>query len=76
MDVRRKFVTIEEQISRSDQMSLYYLLKISGGHPSAADFRSCANIGLTSVWLASRLPRKKLVAVEPVTSNETLARRT
>ena len=34
-----------------------------------------ANIGLTSVWLAIRYRAKKLVAVEPVTSNETLARR-
>jgi FkbM family methyltransferase len=34
-----------------------------------------ANIGLTSVWLATRYRTKKLVAVEPVTSNETLARR-
>src|SRR3984893_7600762 len=34
-----------------------------------------ANIGLTSVWLASRYRAKKLVAVEPLTSNEALARR-
>jgi len=34
-----------------------------------------ANIGLTSVWLANRYCAKKLVAVEPVTSNEALARR-
>jgi FkbM family methyltransferase len=34
-----------------------------------------ANIGLTSVWLATRYRAKKLVAVEPVTGNEALARR-
>jgi len=34
-----------------------------------------ANIGLTSVWLSTRYSAKKLVAVEPVASNETLARR-
>jgi FkbM family methyltransferase len=34
-----------------------------------------ANIGLTSVWLATRYRAKKLVAVEPVPGNEALARR-
>ena len=34
-----------------------------------------ANIGLTSVWLATRYRAKKLMAVEPVASNETTARR-
>jgi FkbM family methyltransferase len=33
-----------------------------------------ANIGMTSVWLASRYPVRKIIAVEPATSNEALIR--